>query len=294
MNLENVIDLRDKSYNKVNNKLIIPQSHENRFGIGLGIRSVGKADYFLAIHLPSKRFKEHPVVEEICEDSKGEVYIEIVGPVSLYGLCIGTTISHSRYSSASGIRNVGTLGCFVKKRGKVETEPLILGCSHVMTPSNNEGIGDSIVCDRNIVAQVVDCTRPQDGIDAAIAAVKANIAIDTNTIKLRGQHSMSGLNTGLKLQKLGQSTGLTRGELGTFGLTEIIPYPTYQDFYIFKDLITIEGVGNQPFSQPGDSGSLIFSNEYAVALLLAGTSTGITYAQPFEKIAKRLKIELLL
>jgi hypothetical protein len=68
----------------------------------------------------------------------------------------------------------------------------------------------------------------------------------------------------------------------------------------FDDQIEIEGEGDAPFSQGGDSGSLIVDAERrAVALLFAGgdqggsNGKGLTYANPLAAVFGALKIGLL-
>jgi hypothetical protein len=68
----------------------------------------------------------------------------------------------------------------------------------------------------------------------------------------------------------------------------------------FDDQIEIEGSGSGPFSQGGDSGSLIVNaTRQGVALLFAGgdqggsNGQGLTYANPIATVLDRLKIDLL-
>ena len=68
----------------------------------------------------------------------------------------------------------------------------------------------------------------------------------------------------------------------------------------FDGQIEIEGVGQRPFSDGGDSGSLIVDSRMkAVALLFAGSDIGgandlgLTFANPIHRVLKDLNATLL-
>jgi hypothetical protein len=66
----------------------------------------------------------------------------------------------------------------------------------------------------------------------------------------------------------------------------------------FDDQMEIEGFGAGPFSQGGDSGSLIFSSDtrQAVGLLFAGGEEGgadVTYANPIGAVLDALDARLV-
>ena len=69
----------------------------------------------------------------------------------------------------------------------------------------------------------------------------------------------------------------------------------------FDDQIEIEGTGDGPFSDGGDSGSLIVGRDKrGVALLFAGgdqggaNGQGLTYANPLRTVLDALKVDLAL
>jgi hypothetical protein len=68
----------------------------------------------------------------------------------------------------------------------------------------------------------------------------------------------------------------------------------------FDDQIEIEGGGTEPFSDGGDSGSLIVNGErQGAALLFAGSDSGgsnnrgLTFANPLRNILAALKVDML-
>lgn len=104
-----------------------------------------------------------------------------------------------------------------------------------------------------------------------------------------------------KVEKLGRTTGRTKGRITAFELDNVVV--SYDMGNIkFDDQLEIESSSSKPFSQGGDSGSLIFTTEerLALGLLFAGSDqggrngTGLTYANPFPTVLSKLKAELLL
>ena len=93
---------------------------------------------------------------------------------------------------------------------------------------------------------------------------------------------------GTKVLKYGRTTRLTRGQVTKTGVAAKISYGSFIATFVDLDLIeTTEG----PFSQPGDSGSIILTQDkkQPTALLFAG-STSTTLAIPIRNIAKHVKI----
>jgi hypothetical protein len=100
--------------------------------------------------------------------------------------------------------------------------------------------------------------------------------------------------------KIGRSTGLTRGRVTAFELDNVVVGYDIGNLR-FDNQIEIEGAEAGPFSQGGDSGSVIVDEELkAVALLFAGgdqggtNGQGLTYASPIHKVLEVLAVELAL
>lgn len=113
--------------------------------------------------------------------------------------------------------------------------------------------------------------------DAAIAQVSSLEAIKRNSILGIDNYDPT-LDTpvpGLQVTKSGRTTGITTGVITGMHLSALqINYGTMANPRIatFDDVIQILGDGNEPFSLPGDSGSVILNrnNGRPVALLFAG------------------------
>ena len=90
-----------------------------------------------------------------------------------------------------------------------------------------------------------------------------------------------------RVQKSGRSTGLTEAECTATGVAARINYG--HATYLFADLDLFQSP--TPFSQPGDSGSLILLKEslMPISLLFAGSARS-TLGIPIRNIAKQFKI----
>ena len=98
--------------------------------------------------------------------------------------------------------------------------------------------------------------------------------------------------------KVGRTTGTTRGRVSAFELDNVV-VEFGLGFLKFDNQVEIEGAESDPFSQGGDSGSLIVdADRRAVALLFAGSdlggsnSLGLTYANPIRAVLDALKVDL--
>lgn len=138
-------------------------------------------------------------------------------------------------------------------------------------------------------------------VDCAIASLDDTIKFHFK--KLQGLGNLAGvgaafLDAGADVAKIGRTTGLTRGRITAFELDNVVVGYDMGNLR-FDYQIEIEGADTGPFSQGGDSGSLIVDgNLKAVALLFAGgdqggtNGQGLTYANPIQKVLDTLEMDL--
>lgn len=211
----------------------------------------------------------------------------------------------------------GTLGCFVRNLDpKDKQEVMILSNNHVLANENRAKIGDTILQTGPVdggqdpADKVATLTRMiklkkarANLVDAAVTTLDAGIEFNAKTLTGLGGALVgvvaSFLDEGTSVGKVGSTTATTKGNVTAFELDNV--YVNYDAGNLrFNNQIEVEGEGNEPFSQGGDSGSLIVdADRKAVALLFAGgdvggsNGKGLTYANPIEAVLKALKIELL-
>jgi hypothetical protein len=139
-------------------------------------------------------------------------------------------------------------------------------------------------------------------VDCALAAVNEGVKFNRSNLTDIGKLAGVGdvlLDEGSDVAKVGRTTGTTRGRVTAFEMDNVLV--NYDLGLIrFDNQIEIEGAEAGPFSQGGDSGSLIVNAaRQAVALLFAGgdvggsNGQGLTYANPIAAVFDALNVELL-
>ena len=275
--------------------------------------------YRLAIRLQRHSLQDRPELSRLTDMAKGEVDVQFVGRIQKRStvpweqqrrrpLRIGTSVGHHKITA-------GTLGCFVRRGSDDKQSVCILSNNHVLANENRAGLGDAILqpgrldggaLSKDKVATLTDFVKLKKRhnlLDCAIAEIDLkHMAFDPT--RIQGLGNLAGVSTtpvdeGTKVAKLGRTTSLTNGRVTAFELDDVVvAYDTGN--LSFDQVIEIEGVGAQAFSDGGDSGSLIVNaRREAVGLLFAGSESGgrnkagLTYANPIQDVLKALKIELL-
>jgi hypothetical protein len=286
--------------------------------IALGIAPTKKkAQHKIAVRVQRPVLLQHPLIDRIRKQAKGEVEVRYVGkiakletPSSLQKrrrpLVIGCSIGHYKITA-------GTLGCFVRSRSSQEI--LVLSNNHVLANENNAKAGDLILQQGNIdggsnpqhgVARLVRFVRMKttttNFVDAATALPMDDIAFNAKKMGRFGNLAGMGptfLDEGVGMRKVGRTTGETKGRVTAFELDNVVVGYDIGNIR-FDDQVEIEGAGKGPFSAGGDSGSLIVDDDnLGVALLFAGgdaggtNGMGLTYGNPLQAVLDALKVDLV-
>jgi hypothetical protein len=284
--------------------------------MALGVVCKAKQDFGIAVRVQKRGLENSPQVETIKKKAKGEVDVRYIGEVTKRAalpwyqkmtrpLRIGASIGHFKITA-------GTLGGFVRSRD--DGSILILSNNHVLANENKASKGDHIlqpgVFDggkdpEHKVGELLRFVKLKKAganlVDAAIASIDATIKFDHRT--LTGLGKLAGLGDPVladddAVGKVGRTTGTTRGRVTAFELDNVVV--EYGLGYLkFDGQVEIEGADSDPFSQGGDSGSLIVdAGHRAVALLFAGgdiggsNGQGLTYANPIRTVLDAMKVDL--
>jgi hypothetical protein len=283
--------------------------------LAVGITQKGK-QHRLAIRLQRRLLQDHPLLEQIRNQAKGEVDVRYVGRIQKLEspsrlqrrrrpLVIGCSIGHFKVTA-------GTLGCFVRDRHSGDT--LILSNNHVLANENRAKPGDRILQpgtfdngddSADAIGQLRAFVRLKkrglNRVDAAVASIQDGIGFDSR--KLGSFGKLAGLGPefvadGTDVRKVGRTTGETHGLVTAFELDNVVVGYDIGNLR-FDDQIEIEGE-EQSFSDGGDSGSLIFDGERrAVAILFAGADRGggnglgLTYGSPIRTVLDALNVDLV-
>jgi hypothetical protein len=284
--------------------------------MALGVVRASTRDYRLAIRVQRRGLEGSRHLEAVRRRARGEVDLRYVGHVVKQAtpwpqarkrpLLIGLSIGHFRITA-------GTLGAFVRleKGGDVR----ILSNNHVLADEDRGKAGDAVLQpgaydggkgprDRiGALATAVKLKKRGANLaDAALAALDDKVGFDPATLTGVGTLSSAPPPPPEEVdlvEKLGRTTGHTRGRVTAFELDNVV-VGYDQGNLRFDGQIEIEGASSEPFSQGGDSGSLIFSSQAreAVALLFAGSDQGgsngkgLTFANPMGVVLAQLKAEV--
>lgn len=291
-------------------------------------------NYRLAIRVQRADLMSSALVEALKEDARGEAEVRYIGrvvtltaskrmtPVPRQGstghwfqslcrpLIIGASVGHFDGTA-------GTLGCFVHGEDK---EVCLLSNNHVLAKGDAGAKGDATLQPGRMdggqnpestvgaLYRWVQLNRSTPNlVDAALSLLGEQVDFDHRTLAgingsnrvLAGVRTATGLDEGMTVHKVGRTTGATSGRVTAFGLDHVIVGGYGMGNLRFDGQIEIEGAGAAPFSDGGDSGSLIVDNEYrAVALLFAGgekgeNGPGLTYANPINVVLANLNVSLL-
>lgn len=286
-------------------------------GVARGPRGRG---YKLAVRLQRHSLAGRAELERLTRMAAGEVDVRFVGRVAkralpwhqrrLRPLQIGGSVGHHRITA-------GTLGAFVRAAGDADGALMMLSNNHVLANENRARRGDAILQPGDLdgglkpgdtvatLERFVRLRRQGNRVDAAVATLADGIEARLRALRglggvLRGVAAPEALDEGLAVMKVGRTTGVTRGRVSAFELDDVVVAFDIGNI-AFDDQIEIDSDGAVPFSDGGDSGSLIVDGDRrAVALLFAGSESGganglgVTYANPIASVLAALRVELAL
>lgn len=286
--------------------------------LALGIAPRKRGQYALAVRIQQRALEQGPELDRIRQVARGEVDVRYIGRVvkgsgpaqrqRVRPLRVGSSVGHHKITA-------GTLGAFVRPRNTAVGGPMILSNNHVLANENRGKAGETIlqpgVADGGLdpedqVAVLGKFLRLKrrgiNKVDCALADLGNGIEFDPAA--LDGIGTLTGLgdvllDEGEEVAKVGRTTGTTRGRVTAFEVDDLIVGFDMGDIR-FDGQIEIEGAGDGPFSQGGDSGSLIVNSDgRGVALLFAGgdqggtNGKGLTYANPLREVLDALNVDLL-
>ncbi len=283
--------------------------------IALGISAKGRQDFQLAVRVQNRALMRSATLDAIVKGAKGESEVQYIGrlvkrapwnQIRQRPLLIGISIGHYKITA-------GTLGCFAQMRS--DGSARILSNNHVLANENQAKKGDAIIQpgqfdggkkDTDTVAALDRFVRlltdKPNSVDCALATPRKTIAFDART--LTGLGNLAGtrpnpLDAGEAVAKVGRTTDVTRGRVTAIELDNVVVSYDIGNLR-FDNQVEIEGAEQGPFSQGGDSGSLIVdANFQAAALLFAGgdqggsNGQGLTFANPIQAVFDALRVDLL-
>ena len=199
----------------------------------------------------------------------------------------------------------GTLGCIVARDGN----HYILSNNHVLANSNAAKAGDSIIqpgsadggssSGSDIATlepfQPLNFTGAPNSIDAAIALIgqDSQTDVEPDIIDIGKPTTTTGSAALYQsVRKHGRTTGHTVGVIMDLSVDLWVGFGNQSAW--FEDQLGIQGVGSTPFSQGGDSGSLVVDavSLEPIGLLFAGGG-GQTFANPIDAVLSHYGVSVV-
>lgn len=222
----------------------------------------------------------------------------------------GVSVGHHRITA-------GTLGCLATGRQSPRNRRLlVLSNNHVLANSNNARFGDSIIQpgradggqtprDRIAILERYVPIRFGAGrvnyVDAATGWAwpkrvrKEMLYLNKGKRRFfRISRQVAAARRSMIVGKSGRTTQLTIGRVTDINYRGWVNYGQGRSAF-FRDQIVIRGLGSKPFSQGGDSGSVIWqwnNRRNVVGLLFAGGG-GLTIANKMSRVVSALDINLV-
>jgi hypothetical protein len=232
---------------------------------------------------------------------------------------IGSSVSHFRGFA-------GSIGCFVEakvKRNKPSV-PAFLGAAHVLNVNNGAERGEPVISPgfpdgprslanrvgklRNTIFLVhhQDADTPRNTVDAAVVEIDEDAEIEPKNLvpdperpdrraKLNGLVGAEELSSliGSPVYKCGRTTGFTSGSLEIVGVNRYAVRLTNGRVYQYDDLLCIKRDGKKPFSDGGDSGALVYTQDRRGLGLIVGGSSEYSFVSPLEPCLEAMACKLI-
>lgn len=302
-------------------------------GYGLGLKRTSgqqKKDQLVIIVFVNKKLslKNLPLVNRIPEQIRIPDERAEGGVLEFY-----TDVQEAAFSSLeyvnkmrpakSGISighidiTAGTLGGLV--RDSQSSKTVILSNNHVLANSNAGAAGDSIlqpgphdggtdpadhIATLTRFVPIVFGEQGENRVDCAIATPISPNDVLWNTVDIgpgvpSDKRNLRGSDIGLYVHKTGRTTEHTQGYVQAVFATVQVKYDLFQKATFIDQIIVSQSPSEEPFSQGGDSGSLVYdSDNKCVGLLFAGSEAGEneparTIVNPIGYVMQELGIEFL-
>ena len=128
-------------------------------------------------------------------------------------------------------------------------------------------------------------------VDCAIAAVANTADVSSAILQIGSPNGIADAQIDMTVHKFGRTTNYTAGRISSIDTDVTVQYETGD--FTFGGQIVVVGLDGQPFSDSGDSGSLILerNGNRAVGLLFGGSDTH-TLANHIGDVLKALKVTL--
>ena len=222
----------------------------------------------------------------------------------------------------------GTLGCLVQVRDRGKSWVGAMGASHVLANSGSGESGDAVLCpcppdgrrvmgsqigtleNSSILVHHKEAGGPGRATNTEDAAVvrfldqsvspQANLVPDpeeprSKRLRITGHVAAAEWQkyVGKQVYKFGRTTGFRRGWFdGITTESHSIRLPDNR-IYFYQATMMVTNDGKRAFSEPGDSGALVYATDGTAIGLVIGASAELTYVSPMFACLEAMNAELL-
>jgi len=238
-------------------------------------------------------------VAEIAPQIDTTKYAALHGGISM-GPCRSVHLEPLDVPSAGEYIFVGTLGAMVKDRAT----QAVMGLTnfHVACVDVHWSVGDTMAqpgrvdsgtCPADAFGSIARAAL-SDHVDGAVIAIKAGKATDCSIEGIGAVKGQASAVVNMAVRKRGRTTGLTFGRVSSVDATVTIPYGDGLGSHTLKNQVRIvaDTTKSAMFSDHGDSGSVVVTDDNKVVALLFGGSAAATYANPIQFVLDELNVDL--
>jgi hypothetical protein len=207
----------------------------------------------------------------------------------------------------------GTFGALVVdswSSGRVPPSIYVLSNNHVLAGENQLPVGSRIfqpglldggnpASDRiaNLSTFIPLNAAQANSVDCAVAFVASTVQprrrVSPSILKIGTPKGSANAAIDMVVEKFGRTTRYTVGRITSIDTDALVDYDMGQ--LKFTSQIVIESINNNPFSDSGDSGSLIVERQSGNAVgLLFGGSAIVTLANHIDDVLQALEVDLVL
>lgn len=307
MDYSSALELRDRWLGRLRADRVTPFGVEApEFQVAVGVTGAA-GEYRVALRVGRLDAATAPLVEAMRDESKGEIDVREVGDIE--GIAVAPRVRPlvAGISVGNRIGEVGTLGCFVRKRGTTAPR-FILSNNHVLArlgfaqpqevivqpaSSDQTESGPFEVAE---FGEAVSLKPTANLVDAAIVPLRTDVDSDTHALfgvpeRLAGQR-MTGLREDEPVFKVGRTTQKTTGTIKAWGLSGLSVRLGSRLFEFDEQIEIVPDAAR--FCDDGDSGAVVVDAANLVVGLLFSKSrtTELAYANPIDQVFTELGIEL--
>jgi hypothetical protein len=256
------------------------------------------------------RFRIPPFIEAQATGLPSRIHTDVraVGRGRLHTLVSDVRPARPGFNVGGRRSGSGTLTCVVSDRG---TGALLgLSCRHVLAPQATPAPGDSVLYpsfasaqEDNLLPlapigqlQTLAPLGPDalQNVDAATFAPGQSTDLDATiaviNVRPTATRDESRISVGLPVQKVGYASELTVGTVQAVALMVTFSYP--QPGGGETEVMFADQIGITTFAEPGDSGALVFDENFAAVGMHFGSFDGMSVCTPMQRVLDAVQCDL--